>query len=49
MSASCVEPLGPTVKTDIPGPQSKQLFEELNKYQVNILDDHENTFCLDYY
>jgi len=29
------EPKGPTVKTDIPGPKSRQLLAELNAIQVN--------------
>jgi hypothetical protein len=35
------EPECPTVKTDIPGPKSKQLFDELNaiqvKYNINLV------------
>jgi hypothetical protein len=30
------EPKGPTVKTDIPGPKSRQLIAELNAIQVNV-------------
>jgi 4-aminobutyrate aminotransferase/(S)-3-amino-2-methylpropionate transaminase len=29
------EPRGPTVKTDIPGPKSRQLLAELSAIQVN--------------
>lgn len=34
------EPKGPYVKTDIPGPKSKALLQELSKIQVRINEDN---------
>lgn len=42
------EPSGPTVKTAIPGPQSKKAIEELDKVfdtrSVNMLADYQKSF-----
>lgn len=41
------EPSGPTVKTSIPGPKSKQLIEEMDKVfdarAVNVMTDYEKS------
>ncbi|XP_034937989.1 4-aminobutyrate aminotransferase, mitochondrial [Chelonus insularis] len=46
-TASCSEPSGPTVRTDIPGPQSRQLLDELNQYQqaatVQLFADYDKS------
>jgi 4-aminobutyrate aminotransferase / (S)-3-amino-2-methylpropionate transaminase len=42
------EPNGPTIKTAIPGPKSKQLIDDLNKVfdtrALNMLVDYQNSF-----
>ncbi|KAK0074912.1 hypothetical protein PV325_007643 [Microctonus aethiopoides] len=43
----CVEPMGPIVKTQIPGPQSQELLKELNQYQqattVQLFIDYDKS------
>jgi len=42
------EPSGPTIKTSIPGPQSKQAIEDLNKVfdtrSLNMLTDYTKSY-----
>lgn len=40
MASSLVpgEPNGPNVKTDVPGPRSKQLLNELSQIQVELIN-----------
>ncbi|KAG8036223.1 hypothetical protein G9C98_004803, partial [Cotesia typhae] len=46
-TAACVEPKGPSVRTEIPGPASRHLFDELNKFQqaatVQLFADYDKS------
>ncbi|KAF7988839.1 hypothetical protein HCN44_007149 [Aphidius gifuensis] len=46
-TSTCVEPKGPTVATNIPGPQSKKLIQDLSKFHqsatVQLFADYEKS------